>query len=252
MKNRHALFLSVAGVFSLGLVALTATAQSLLSMPSLADKPVNEVTLDASELAKCSLSAYTFAGKTDSRQFVYSMAGGKYMEGALLYGDCDYQSVGSDLSKPLVLDNSAQGTANAADFHLFFSAQGLLSASFTFDIELDKLPPVAVDFRYGAKFSNLCGKGLYDELKDRPYHEETPSTGVVDDWGATDLYQDGNYTSTQFTTSVKELANETFSKAPDATYAPYSAVAFYVNAYSVPAGLTLSITLKSVTLRYTC
>ena len=191
MKNRHALFLSVAGLFSLGLVALTATAQSRLSMPSLADKPVNEVTLDTSELAKCSLSAYTFDGKTDSRQFTYSMAGGKYMEGALLYGDCDHQSVGSVLSEPFVLDNSAQGTANAADFHLFFSAQGLTSASFTFDIELDKDPPVAVDFRFGAKFSNLCGEGLYGALSGRPYHKDAPSNGIAEDWGATDLYHVG-------------------------------------------------------------
>ena len=251
MKHKQKLFLSLAGVSTLGLLALAVSAQGRFSTPSLANTPANEEVIEGEKLEGCIFSAYTFDGKTDSRQFTYSMPGGKYMEGAVLYGDCDHQSVGTNLSESFVLDNSDQPASNAADFHVLISAQGLTYAKFVFDIEIDKTTPSAIDFHYGIKLSQACPQGLYEGLQGRPYHGSPGNErGVVDSSGSTDFYDGGNYSPSQITTSDIKLTNKSYEYYPEG--GSFNAAAFYVNPLSVPSGLKLSITLKSITLRYTC
>lgn len=256
MGNKKAFLLSSLGVATLCCGAVVVgVSQINPTNPSFATvgDPI-ETVLDATELAKCVLNPYTFDGKDDSRQFVYSLPGGKYIQGAVLFGDCGHQSVGDTLADPMTMDNNGGvDEKNAADFHILFSAHGLQYVSFTFDMGNSVCPNKSSDVVYGAKFSTVCGTSLYDGLSGRPYHGDD---GIAEDYLRTDFYVTGDHSEVSLYDQKYQYTGVTYSYTRPAEntgkYGQLNAVAFYVNPYWIYSHATFTLTLKSITLRYTC
>ena len=258
MKKKKILLLSFTCVSALAVTAFMIGVNKDVAQIQLnADNTTT--TLGEDELATCVFSAYEFDGKNDSRKFKYEMEGGKYMDGAIVYGDCDYQNVGVNLSEPLVLDNSAQSGKNEADFHIIFSARGLKSASFTFDVSLTN-PLTGIDYinvDFGVKFSERCTGDLYTELDKRHYHEYSNLSGVADEVDIEPLYVNSFYTDgDNYTIELDEdhqsYTDQPFSFTCEDNERTYNAVAFMMNAHGIYGGNTISFTLKSLSLTYTC
>ncbi|MBE6134575.1 MAG: hypothetical protein E7179_01015 [Erysipelotrichaceae bacterium] len=245
MKRKQATLLTLVGVSALGLLAMVVGTHGRQLIPSFAEPKDYDRNIGPTQFAGCTFEDYTFGGKTDSKAFTYQMEDGKYMEGAILYGDCDHQSVGATLSQSFVLDNSDQGGANHADFHIFFSAQGITSASFSFDVELDKAPEVGQNIHVQAslKSSTLFSNGLYSGLSgEASYSNITQGSGA--------FYNAGSGSRDFYLTNASKKLEDCSKEITDIKSA--NAVAFQVNAFNIPAGRTLTITLKSVTIKYTC
>ena len=256
MKGKHVFLLSTLGVASLSLATLVIVGSHNAHLKA-SYASDTETVLDADELAKCTLNPYTFDGQTSSRQFVYNLANGKYIQGAVLYGDCQHQSVGATLADTMTMDNNGGADySNAADFHFFFCARGLNYVEFTFDMWITNAAEGSYsdEVRYGAKISNLCGTDLYDALEDRSYNG---LGGVVKDINATDFYVAGGNArdNVYLTQSKPESRDLTFSYTPidtELAKGPLNAVAFFVNPYWIRNNATFNLTLKSVVLHYTC
>ena len=92
------------------------------------------------------------------------------------------------------------------------------------------------------KSSTLFSNGLYSGLSGKAYSNITEGSGSFYNAGSgsRDFY---------LTNESKKLENQSMeiTKITSA-----SAVAFQVNVYYVPAGSTLTVTLKSITINYTC
>lgn len=253
MKRKQATLLTLVGVSALGLLAMVVGTHGRQLIPSFAEPTNYSRFLGPTEFEEdCVFENYAFGGKNDSKKFKCELRDGehkkdgKYMEGAILYGDCDHQSVGANLSEPFVLDNSAQGGANNADFHIFFSAQGITYANFYFDIELDEAIETDLTFLYGIKYTNLCSSGLYSVLD-----EEADYSRVTSGAGPIFYNAEGGSTTGKITAGSTTRTNVSYSITRTSTD-PANAVAFQVNPWGVPAGRKLTITLKSVTINYTC
>ena len=254
MKRKQATLLTLVGVSALGLLALVVGTHGRQLIPSFAEPTNYSRYLGPTEFEEdCVFEDYAFGGKNDSKKFkcelrdaVTKEKDGKYMEGAILYGDCDYQSVGADLSKPFVMDNSNPDPirANHADFHIFFSAQGITSANFYFDAELDQAPEVDKDIHVQAslKSSTLFSNGLYSGLSGETYSKITE--------GAGSFYNAGSGSRDFYLTNESKKLENLSAGVSDIKSA--SAVAFQINVFNIPAGSTLTITLKSATINYTC
>ena len=246
MKRKQATLLTLVGASTLGLLALVVGSHGRLLTPSFAGPKNYDRFIGPTEFAGCTFEDYAFGGKTDSKAFTYQMADGKYMEGAILYGDCQHQSVGTNLSESFELDNSKQSGENNGDFHIFFSAQGITYASFYFDIELDEAIGTDLTFQYGIKYTNLCSSGLYSVLD-----EETDYSRVTSGAGPIFYNAEGGSTNGKITAGSTTRTNVSYEITRTSSN-PANAVAFQVNPWGVPAGRKLTITLKSVTIRYTC
>ena len=256
MKRKQATLLTLVGVSALGLLAMVVGTHGRQLIPSFAEPKDYNRYLGPTEFEEdCVFENYQFDGESNSKKFkcelrdaVTKEKDGKYMEGAILYGDCDYQSVGADLSKPFVMDNTNPNPvrANHADFHVFFSAKGITSANFYFDVELDQAPEVGKDLHVQAslKSSSLSefSGGLYNGLSGKTYSNITEPAGS--------FYNAGSGSRDFYITNVSKKLEDCSAEITDIKSA--NAVAFQVNAFNIPAGRTLTITLKSVTIKYTC
>lgn len=238
------LLISIASVVTFALVAVVvATNQNTQSLPSFADPAYKEETLNAAKLATCTFSAYKFDNKNDSRKFTYSMPGGKFIEGAILFGDCGYQYVGANLSEPFGINNTSGGNKDL-DFHIFFNAHGLTRAELYFDVKLDKDYGIGITLNYGIKLSDKCADGLYEELKNKNYSIITERKN-----GTTDFYKDETIGS--FGLKSANAVSEDI-KRPNQYAGTINAAALQFNAFTIPPTYGVIITLTKVVLRYTC
>lgn len=243
MKSKKAL-ISILGVATFALTsAFVFATKNTQSYISYADGTVIQKTLNPSDLQQCTFESYTFNGKTNSRKFKYEMSGGKFIEGAILFGDCEYQFVGNNLSEPFGIDNTSKGNQNS-NFHIFFNVHGLTRAEFYYTAQL--LTPLdygSIGPQEKIKFTDKCGSGLYEELKDKKYSDITnnENTGfykqIVNGGGM-------NITDT-------EVHSDSI-KRPKEVDVTLNAVVFQLSAYTIPMGKKLAFSLTKVVLNYTC
>ncbi len=245
MKSKKVI-ISILSVATFSLMAVVVlTNQNDQSFVSNADGTTIVKTLSASELQKCTFEPYTFNKKTDSRKFKYEMSGGKFIEGAILFGDCEYQFVGNNLSEPFGIDNQSKGNKNA-DFHIFFSVHGLTRAEFYYTAQLDKaLEYGSIGSQEKIKFTDKSGNGLYEELATQTYSSITSTEA-----GETNFYKQVvngggiNIVDTRvYSDNIKR------GKEVDVTL---NAVVFQLNAFTIPKTYKITYTLTKVVLTYTC
>lgn len=244
------LLISIASVVTFALVAVVvATNQNTQTLPSFADPAYKEETLNAAKLATCTFSAYTFDKKNKSRKFKYEMSGGKFIEGAILYGGAgdgsDYQFVGDNLSQPFGMDNTTGGWQYPNIF-IFFNAHGLTRVDFYFNAQLNKStePGTTVVYNYWIKLTDKCANGLYTELDKQTYSK------IKQTVAENDFYKDG-------TTGGSDELKDTNPKSehpyrPNQYAGTINAAVLQIEAFKVPANTKFSITLTSIVLRYTC
>lgn len=242
MKNKKIL-LSIAGVISVSLMAaIVFTNQDTQSYISHADEPYIEKTLNSNELQQCTFEPYTFDKKSNSRKFKYEMAGGKFIEGAILFGDCNYQFVGNNLSEPFGIDNTSAGNQNS-DFHIFFNAHGIKRAYFYYTAQLNQAYNIGIPLNERVKLTDKCRSGLYEELNNQTYSNITKNVGE------TDFYIDKNEGGFELKTTQLYTGDIYRPNQSDKTA---NAVAFQLNAFTIPKTYKITFTLTKVILRYTC
>lgn len=252
MKRKQATLLTLVGVSALGLLAMVVGTHGRQLIPSFAEPTNYNRYLGPTEFEEdCVFENYAFGGKNDSKKFKCELRDGehkkdgKYMEGAILYGDCDHQSVGANLSESFELDNSKQPGENNGDFHILFSAKGITYANFSFEIALDQAIARDLNFQYSVKFTNRCSSGLYDGLIGKTYSDVT--AGANEDG----FYNAGGDSPSSKLISGQQILEKSLAVEPTSGKGA-NAVAFQVNPWSLPAGCKVTVTLKSVTIRYTC
>lgn len=240
------LLISIASVVTFALaMVVVATNQNTQSLPSFADPVTKEETISGAKLASCTFSDYTFDKKSKSKKFTYSMSGGRFIEGAILYGDVDYQFVGTDLSQPFGMDNTTAGWQYPNIF-IFFNAHGLTRVDFYFNAQLNKStePGTSVIYNYWIKLTDKCANGLYTELDKQTYSK------IKQTVAENDFYKDG-------TTGGSDELKDTNPKSehpyrPNQYAGTINAAVLQIEAFKVPANTKFSITLTSIVLRYTC
>lgn len=242
MESKKALF-SIFGVTTLALMALFVfVSQDSQSNVSYADEPYIVKTLYPADLQQCSFEPYTFNGKTNSRKFKYEMSGGKFIEGAILFGDCDYQYVGNNLSEPFGINNTSKGNQNS-DFHIFFNTHGLTRAEFYYTAQLNEAYNIGIPLNERVKLTDKCGSGLYDVLSTQTYSNITKYKGE------TDFYKDGNAGGFELKTTQVYTGD---IYRPKQCVETLNAAVFQLNATTIPKGYSITFTLTKVVLRYTC
>lgn len=75
--------------------------------------------------------------KTD-KKFKIELSEGRYILGALIFGDCDHQFVGSTLGDAFGLDNLEINGGNAVNFHLILSFEKVTSVTVDYHIDLEQ------------------------------------------------------------------------------------------------------------------
>ena len=66
------------------------------------------------------------------KRFRINLTNEKYIDGALIFNDCSYQSCGNNLSSPMGINTAGCTDDNAYDFHVLFSFENIQSATFNF------------------------------------------------------------------------------------------------------------------------
>ena len=104
--------------------------------------------------------------KTD-KKFKIELDDGKYILGALIFGDCDHQFVGSTLGDAFGLDNLNIDSGNAINFHLILSFEHVTSVTVNYDIKLEQKDGVedkSVECPFfGTKYKTLNPKPTTDD-----------------------------------------------------------------------------------------
>ena len=72
------------------------------------------------------------SAKGKDKRFRINLANEKYIDGALIFNDCSYQSCGDNLAAPMGINTAGCKVDNAYDFHVLFSFENVQSASFSY------------------------------------------------------------------------------------------------------------------------
>lgn len=163
----------------IGLVSATAISATLLAAAPktgefsvLADNPTLDITgdmLNATVLEDFAMPdnrEATTVWKND-KKFKIDLGNDRYLLGAMLFGDCDDQFIGSTLGDGFGLNNLENSKENAVNFHLVLSFQNVTKVTVDYHITLEQKAGVsnnAVDKpMLAVKVKSLDAKPTSDE-----------------------------------------------------------------------------------------
>ena len=204
-------------------------------------------TISKEKLNSIDLIDYEIKGHTD-KKFTITLDNGKYIEGAVLFGDCSYQSAPAKLGGMFQMDNSEQDGKNNANFNFLFNVHGIITIQYNFTFSLDKAlvdDDQAFDTDYSIKFAyEGRNSSIYDELTSFDYDKLVCgyTTGAIYDEGGSQKQRMNNGESSK---TIPHSMTRTGTK-------DFSIVATQVNAFNVPAGFIYYVQLNSIELTYSC
>ncbi|MCR5490657.1 MAG: hypothetical protein K6F32_00825 [Bacilli bacterium] len=229
-----------------GALLVSAVAIGVAGISANFDNPVRNVgateittTITSDMLAATALEthAWTFHDQTKAGEgkFRIALDGGKYIDGAILYQDCNHQTLSSNLGGTFSLDNSGQSSANNLNFHFFFSVFGLKNVQTTFKYSITT--GAGQDCTFRTKF--FTQSSIEDYFSNRDY------SGCVSD-------SSGQAFSSSYLFKLYSAENS-YSHESDyseSSKANIFAIQFHSN--SVPSGAKASFALTQLELTYTC
>ncbi len=187
-------------------------------------------------------TSWTFSDKTveNEKKFRIDLGNEKYIDGALLYTDCGYQSVGSNLRNDFSIDNSANGTSNNFNFNFYFSVAGIQTVIVQRSQQINKDSYTASGNSYLTSIKYFAGNNLENFFKNHT-HGQCKSINGVQQTGS---YWNGTISST----SYKTVTSESLDKKPSGC----GIFSYQVQGTGLSAGLALNFALKYITITYTC
>ncbi len=126
------------GALLVAATAVIATAAVLsrvinFSIIARADTYTTTVTEEMLFATQIETASWEFSDKTSENEgkFRIDLDNGKYIDGAILYQDCGYQSIGPSMGDNFTLDNTTDPNkaANNFNFNIYFSVHGIKSVS---------------------------------------------------------------------------------------------------------------------------
>ena len=207
------------------------------------------------QLKSVALEDHSFKNKAGDKKFSIDLGQGKYIEGGIMFHDCDHQVVGDTLGDDLTLDNSLQANANVSNFNILFNIHGVYSIDVSWSFSFDTTNTMNYELRSSIKFSNEGANGLYDAIENSTYTYQQLVDGNI---GSAQLFwadggsnpSGGKYKSYTTSTTSDTLDH---SLTFDPSQKHFNIVAFQPETTcTVGAGVKYSVSLRSISFTYTC
>ena len=246
------------GLLAVSLVSVTSALvvaakdnNGAVAVPGLADAEPSAV-VTAEMLQATELVDWDLKGEGEGhydKKFRLNLSNGRYIDGGLIFNDCGYQSVGSTLGDPFMIDNT-DTKANAYNFNVLFSLESSVGAIFNFTAETGDGQDASISYQVkhalpkpqyqSANFYQTLESGTYS------YHDlvSTPSESAF--YSTAD--NSYNSKSAYFYDESKDLSISCYSSG-------YTVVAFQFTYYSsvyIDPGESLTCTLTSISFFFDC
>lgn len=160
------------------------TTQPRNDMSLVVGDTTKSVTFSNSDLKKVTLEDFEVRDNRNSpegpvhtdKKFKINLDGGKYIIGAIIYGDCDHQSVGPTLGDVLSMDNQALPNANQVNFRLLFSLEQIegMDLNFSAHVMADEDGTDNPSFGYQFYYRNYTNDGT-----DASFYEDITNAGYA-------------------------------------------------------------------------
>ena len=269
-KQRNGLLAAMAITSMTAVAAIAAFAKAEGGLVNPAEASGGSKTISGEQFANLLLSPIYIDGK-ENKAFRYYFNSQRYVDGWILYSDCDHQSiVNEDGYRHFVLDNSGEESPNNFNFNVLFNIHGITAVSFEYGYRLTGFDSCEVLFagvKYASEGENGFNPTEYEihqltnyedpDPEDPEDPEEDPDEQVmpINNGGLIHRHNAAGdpmiwaYTD-YWSPALDEEGAEDYES--DSDEGRYSLCSIQLNAVEVPPGAVLEMWLTSMTFTYTC
>ena len=200
--------------------------------------PIKTATITAEKLAATPLSDLEIQSGKHDKKFTIALDDGKYIKGAVIFGDCGYQFTGSTLGDAFGINNT-DTKANAYNFNILFSFEYTQNATFNLSLESNQ---VGACFKCIVKYAECDGEDFYGALAKKNY------SNIVGDPGNAMYY--GEYGYAYDTYGAEAVERSVNLPKEDTTLAVLQFT--HRNGDYIAAGNYARCTIQSIVFNYSC
>ena len=193
-KKSIILFGVTSALFVVGMTLVTAQSSNANIVKIAQADTEKDIVITSSMLAATQLEDWrhpkkVYKGNETDKKFTIDLGNGKYINGALVFRDCDYQYCGNTLADTFGFNNTANNS-NTMNFNFFFSFEKIIRTTWKYTA-YGNLTDKYV--REEIKYSVVNNEAFYDGLGSYDYEEIVNSAGDLDhglfpDYNAADAW----------------------------------------------------------------